>query len=543
MRQLLVASFLFADWCWRDPSESCQTDEDMDGFADCYDCDDTDPLVNPGMEDVAGNCADEDCDGALEPAVESADLLADGGAVFCGEGSEEAGAALLSLGDAAHGASGLAVGAPRRDAAGAVYVLPDGAAAAEARGRLLALREVASLVIQGPDQTEVGTSLAAMDLGEEGSADLFIGAPGYSLSGYNSFGAVYFVETAEAGAELQLETPERGECPPDTGFCLMNVDAPAGRLGEALVAGWLEDGGSVSPYLLAAAPGLDLDRGAVSLVLGSTNFSGRLLLGSEPVYTLTGEHVADSFGTALATGSLSGDGVSAALIGAPGLPSEGSVQVGGVYAVSMDVFDAGGWSELGVVDSASALLVHGSEPYQRLGAGLAAGDLDGDGDDDLVIGTQCAATDCLDHAWVIEGGQTEEPGGTVATRAVVDVSWSDRDDERRVPWTGPAARMLLDDADADGSCDLIIGRPAADDEAGATWVLHGPLAGALDLDAEGLSGVTVFGPESAGDQLGSALAGAGALGASLPLTVGAPRAFEGGGALIALPSGLLAEDR
>lgn len=50
------------DQCSAGACVSCtQVDKDKDGYNACTDCDDTDPLVNPGAFDVPGNAKDDDC--------------------------------------------------------------------------------------------------------------------------------------------------------------------------------------------------------------------------------------------------------------------------------------------------------------------------------------------------------------------------------------------------------------------------------------------------------------------------------------------------
>ena len=46
-------------------------DADGDGYDEEIDCDDTDPLVNPGASEVPGNDLDDDCDGLASCYVDA----------------------------------------------------------------------------------------------------------------------------------------------------------------------------------------------------------------------------------------------------------------------------------------------------------------------------------------------------------------------------------------------------------------------------------------------------------------------------------------
>lgn len=54
-------------------------DLDDDGFLEDYDCDDTDPLINPLAEEIIGNSVDEDCDGEAPLCTSLVSILSDSG--------------------------------------------------------------------------------------------------------------------------------------------------------------------------------------------------------------------------------------------------------------------------------------------------------------------------------------------------------------------------------------------------------------------------------------------------------------------------------
>src|SRR5690606_8314692 len=88
----------------------------------------------------------------------------------------------------------------------------------------------------------------------------------------------------------------------------------------------------------------------------------------------------DGFGRSLTTGDFDDDGYADLAIGVPSDNGEGAVNI--IYG-SADGLDAAGdqrWTQ----DSAGVLGI--AERFDSFGSSLAAGDLDGDGRDDLAIG-------------------------------------------------------------------------------------------------------------------------------------------------------------
>ncbi len=548
MRHLTLATFLFSEWCWQEVDPTCQIDADLDGAMACEDCDDGDPEIGPGTDEIAGNCVDEDCDGALDPPPELADLMDEGAALLCGEGTEEAGSALFAASRNVPGSDTLLIGAPRREPGGTVYILGGAPENLDLQGAVLPLRDLAPLSVRGAESDQVGAALSALQLGDDQEPSIFIGAPGVGVSNVDSYGAVYLVEPEGGEGELTLETTSDASCPEDARFCLINGDFEAASLGSVVLTGWVDPGEQSSPFLLTSAPGFYGNAGLVALVRGSTSFEGKLNLDGEGVYLLSGARDGLGLGEALASASLAGDDASDALIGAPGLGlrdidagAENLTDVGGVYGAPLGPSDD--WAE-GISSSAVGpdnLLLYGVSMDSHVGAALAVGDFTGDGAEDLAVASHCggqAGEACTDAVWVVPGEALALGPLAVDAAATLTLSWEGPDDSGGPTFTLMPPRLESADLDGDGEIDLVLGRPAADAEAGSVWVLPGPhtQTAALDLDDTGQTELIEVGPFFARERLGYALGGLSLEGLDA-IGLGAPRAFDRGGAVYAVPAG------
>lgn len=235
-------------------------------------------------------------------------------------------------------------------------------------------------------QDQFAFSLVSGDFNGDGADDLATGIPtddGLSGSSCTSCGAVV-VRYGVAGQGLDAApaaTLLSGQAPgsPDPA-------EPQDRLGTSLVAG--DFNGDAIDDLAIGVPGADGSRGAVVIHYG-------LLAGIQAVP----EHLFSpgaggvpgsafgnqEFGDALAVGDFDGDGFDDLAVGAPRGRIVSNQPVGVVAVLHGGV---------GGLQPVSGYLIHQDEPGvpdvaevgDRFGDALAAGDLDGDGFDELVIG-------------------------------------------------------------------------------------------------------------------------------------------------------------
>ncbi|HTJ44747.1 MAG TPA: FG-GAP-like repeat-containing protein [Kofleriaceae bacterium] len=378
-------------------------------------------LDGDGFSDAIAGAPLADLGGKDRGAV----VIAKGPALTAARLDEPAGAdgaefgAALAAGDIdADGKDELVVGAPgHNDGAGRAYVYTGGAAQP-----MLALADP-----EGASGDAFGAAILVADFDDDGYADLAIAAPGAEAGGIRDAGRVLVWRGSAGGA---IGPPRVVAAPSPEAF---------DRFGTALAAGDLDGDGY--PDLVVGAPGLDragarrgTDRGAVYVYRGSDdgllNFATRL---EAPVPL---DH--DRFGFAIAAGDLDDDGTDELLVGAPSSEAGASQDGGLVY-----VFTRG-------ARTPEKILQVGDAAYQRFGSAIAiAGDVDGDGFPDVVIGTSAPDRGL---AFVYRGGREGVAAQPLAL--LQDPSSTAADDfGDSVAGTG--------DVDGDGLADVLIGAASA----------------------------------------------------------------------------------
>lgn len=355
---------------------------------------------------------------------------------------------------------------------------------------------------------------APSDFNGDGYADLAVGVPG-NLRGN---GLVHVIPGGADGLRgsasthwSQSSSGVAGSADHDSfGFVVASADFNRDGFADLAVGSPLDD--------LSASPtgGVNVLYGSPDGVKGAGSQYWRAASSGMPV-------VADRFGIALAIGDFDGDGYADLAMGAP--------EPGAVLVVRGS---AGGLSQEGVV------LAGEPSAGASYGRALAAGDLNGDGADELIVGAPLhdGTTGWAGAVFVHSGSPVGlSADGTLVTAPDVGIAAGVAESA----YFGAAIRT--GDFDADGFDDLAVGAPDAV-LGGLVAVLPGSATGAVASAAvlwtQGSPGIP--GSSEAGDSFGGALATGNVSGdAADDLVIGVPgerltgRRGRSHGAVLVLP--------
>lgn len=372
------------------------------------------------------------------------------------------------------------------------------------------------LVLQGAMAGDIaGSAISnAGDVDGDGKSDFLIGASSYPNGRAGIAYLIYGGRSLSPIFDLGNLTAAQG--------IVIQGGAVGDYAGNAVASAGDVDGDGKDDFLIGAWQAHPYGRGsagAAYLIYGAANLPAMINLGDLSTLrsvTLQGAWTNDNVGYSVSgAGDVNGDGKVDFLVGAVNASPAGRAYAGAVYLVYGGVILPAIF-DLRNMNSTQGVMLQGGAAYNTAGWAVAnAGDVNGDGKSDFLIGAQDASPAGRTQAgaaYLIYGSKTLpsliDLGNLTSTQGMQLFGAAANDNVGN-------AISGAGDVNGDGKDDFLVGAPTADStgrkDAGAVYLIYGGinLPGTIDLGNSNASQVLVLLGGAAGDNAGRSVSDAG----------------------------------
>ena len=381
-------------------------------------------------------------------------------------------------------------------------------------------------LVGGKERDFSGSEVSSVgDINDDGYDDFAIGAYAADPNGERS-GSTYVVFGKASGFSSTIELSELDG---SDGFRI-DGENPGDYSGLSVSSGDVNDDG-YNDIIIGAhfADPNGNKSGSTYVVFGKESGFSETIDLSDIVrigggVRIGGENRKDYSGSSVSSGDVNDDGYDDIIIGASGADRNGN-KSGSTYVVFGKADGPNGLNgiiELSELDGNDGFRIDGVNRKDYSGSSVSAGDINGDGYDDIIIGANWAEPDGGNFGRHHNSGSTYVVFGKESGFSrTIDLSELDGSDGFRIDGENAEDHAGISvssagDIDGDGYDDIIIGAPYVDSSngfnSGSTYVVFGKASGfsrTIDLsELDGSDGFRIDG-ESAGDWSGHSVSSAG----------------------------------
>ena len=346
-------------------------------------------------------------------------------------------------------------------------------------------------VINGVDEDDLsgGSVSRAGDINGDGVDDVIIGAVGPFRNGIETAGKSYVVfggRNVDNGGSLNLSDLDGVN-----GFVINGIDVNDQSGGSVSSAGDI-NGDGVDDVIIGARRAGVSSEGESYIVFGGIDVGGGGSLNLSDLdgvngFVINGIDGADQSGASVSdAGDINGDGVDDVIIGAPVASTNGVSSTGESYVVfgGRDI-GTGGLLNLSDLDGVNGFVINGINDGDGSGSSVSsAGDINGDGMDDVIIGAPGADPNgsyapiqySVGVSYVVFGGRDVGSSGSLILSDLNGVNGfviNGIDDGNNNEGNSGRSVSGAGDINGDGVDDVIVSAPIIDFDAGASYVVFG----------------------------------------------------------------------